>query len=58
MCAAKHNDIKSYIVKEKIQNHIESIKPISTKQVLADLLNKGLPPSLRASSVGLGARTR
>ena len=42
MCAAKHNDIKSYIVKEKIQNHIESI------EVLADPLNKGLPPSLRA----------
>jgi len=48
MCAAKHNDIKSYIVKEKIQNHIESIEPISTKQVLADPLNKGLPPSLCA----------
>ena len=48
MCAAKHNDIKSYIVKVKIHNHIESIEPISTKQVLADPLNKDLHPSLRA----------
>ena len=43
-CAAKHIDIKRYIVKEKIQNHIESIERISTKQVLADPLTKAYRP--------------
>ena len=40
-CAAKYIDIKLYVVKEKIQNHFESIDHISTKQVLADPLTKG-----------------
>ena len=37
----KHIDIKLYVVKEKIQNHFESIEHISTKQVLVDPLTKG-----------------
>ena len=41
MCVVKHIDIKLYIVKEKIQNHFESIEHLSTKQVLADVLTKG-----------------
>ena len=45
-CAAKHIDTKLYVVKEKIQNYIKSIEHISNKQVLADLLTKGLPPSV------------
>jgi hypothetical protein len=39
-CAAKHIDIKLYVVKEKIRIHIEIIE-----QVLMDPLTKGLPPS-------------
>jgi hypothetical protein len=38
--AAKHIDIKLYVVKEKVRNHIKSIE-----QVLVVLLIKGLPPS-------------
>jgi hypothetical protein len=38
--AAKHIDIKLYVLKEKVRNHIESIE-----QVLADPLTKGLPSS-------------
>jgi hypothetical protein len=44
-CAAKHVDTKLYVVKEKVQNYIKSIEHISNKQVLADPLTKGLPPS-------------
>ena len=40
-CAAKHIDIKLYVVKEEIQNNFESIEHISTKQVLADPSTKG-----------------
>jgi hypothetical protein len=39
-CAAKHIDIKLYVIKEKVQSHIESIE-----QALTDLLTKGLLPS-------------
>ena len=42
--AGKHNDIKFYIVKEKIQDHSITLEHISTKKMLADLLSKGLPP--------------
>jgi len=44
--AAKHIDIKFYIVKKKIQDHIISLEHISTKKILADPLTKGLPPSM------------
>jgi hypothetical protein len=37
-CAAKHIDIKLYVVKEIVRNHNESIE-----QVLVDPLTKGLP---------------
>jgi hypothetical protein len=54
-CAAKHIDIKRYIVKEKVQNHTESIERIRTKQVLVDPLTKGLPPNVfREHSVHMG----
>jgi hypothetical protein len=39
-CAAKHIDIKLYVVKEIVRNHNESIE-----QVLVDPLTKGLPLS-------------
>jgi hypothetical protein len=44
--AAKHINIKYYIVKEKIQNHTISLEYISTKRLLADLFTKGLPPNV------------
>jgi hypothetical protein len=54
-CAAKHIDIQLYVVKEKIQNHIESIEHISTKQVFADPLIKDLPPNaFREHTVDMG----
>jgi hypothetical protein len=47
---AKHIDIKLYVVKEKVRNHIKSIE-----QVLADLHTKGLPPSaFREHTVDMG----
>jgi hypothetical protein len=49
-CAAKHIDIKLYVVKERVWNHIESIE-----QVLADPLTKGLLPSaFREHTVDMG----
>jgi hypothetical protein len=51
-CAAKYIDIKLYVVKERVQNHIESIE-----QLLADPLIKGLPPSaFREHTVDMGLR--
>ena len=44
--AAKHIDIKFYIVEEKIQDHTISLEYISTRRMLADLLTKGLPPNV------------
>ena len=44
--AAKHIDIKFYIVKEKIQDHAISLEHISTKKMLADPPTKGLLPSV------------
>ena len=44
--AAKHIDIKFYVVKEKIQNHSITLEHISTKKMLADLLTKVLPPNV------------
>jgi hypothetical protein len=43
---AKHINIRFYVVKEKIQDQIISLKHISTKKMIADPLTKGLPPSL------------
>jgi hypothetical protein len=51
-CAAKYIYIKLYVVKERVQNHIESIE-----QLLADPLTKGLPPSaFREHTVDMGLR--
>jgi len=40
--AAKHIDIKFYVVKDKIRDHSISLEHISTKKMLADPLTKGL----------------
>jgi hypothetical protein len=53
---AKHIDIKYYIVKDKIRDHIISLEHISTEKMLADPLTKGLPPNMfkkHLASMGL-----
>jgi hypothetical protein len=55
--AAKHINIKFYVVKERIQDHTISLEHISTKEMLADPLTKGLPPSVfREHLAGMGLR--
>ena len=49
--AAKHIDIKFYVVKEKIQDHSITLEHISTKKMLADPLTEGLPPSVFSEHV-------
>ena len=44
--AAKHIDIKFYVVKEQIQDHTISLEYLSMKRMLADPLTKGLPPNV------------
>ena len=44
--AAKHINIRFYVVKEKIQDQTISLEHISTKKMIADPLTKGLPPSV------------
>ena len=54
--AAKHIDIKYYVVKDKVRDHIISLKHISTEKMLADPLTKGLPPNVfrkHVASMGL-----
>ena len=43
--AVKHIDIKYYVVKDKVRDHIISLEHISTEKMLADPLTKGLPPT-------------
>ena len=54
--SAKHIDIKYHVVKDRVQDQTIKIEHISTTQMLADPLTKGLPPSLfkeHASGMGL-----
>jgi hypothetical protein len=44
--AAKHIDIKYYVVKDKVQDQIINLEHISTSKMLADSLTKGLPPTV------------
>ena len=44
--AAKHIDIKYYVVKDKVRDHIISLEHIRIKKILADPLTKGLPHSV------------
>jgi hypothetical protein len=39
--AAKHIDIKYYVVKDKVQDQIINLEHISIEKMLADLLTKG-----------------
>jgi hypothetical protein len=55
--AAKHINIRFYVVKEKIQNQTISLEHISTKRMIADPLTKGLPSSVfREYLAGMGLK--
>jgi hypothetical protein len=54
--AARHIDIKYFVVKDRVQDQTVEIKHISTKQMLADPLMKSLPPNIfrdHVASMGL-----
>jgi hypothetical protein len=54
---AKHINIRFYVVKEKIQDQTISLEHIGTKKMIADLLTKGLPPSVfREHLAGMGLK--
>jgi hypothetical protein len=44
--AAKHTDIKYYVVKDKVRDQIINLEHISTEKMLADPLTKGLRPNV------------
>ena len=44
--AAKHIEIKYFVVKDRIQDHTIELEHISTKKMLADPLTKGLSPNI------------
>ena len=55
--AAKHIDIKFYVMKDKVRDHSISLEHISTKKMLADPLTKGLSPNVfREHLAGMGLR--
>ena len=55
--AAKHIDIKYYIVKDKVRGHVISLEHISTEKMLTDPLTKGLLPNVFTEDVaGMGLR--
>ena len=55
--AAKHIDIKYYIMKNKVRDNVISLEHIRTEKMLADPLTKGLPPNVFKEHVaGMGLR--
>ena len=55
--AAKHIDIKFYVVKEQVQDETICLEHIRTDKMLADPLTKGLPPKVfREHLAGMGLR--
>jgi hypothetical protein len=55
--ATKHIDIKYYVVKDKVRDHIINLEHISTEKMLTDPLTKGLPPNVfREHVAGIGLR--
>ena len=44
--AAKYIDIKYYVVKDKVWDHIIRLEHISTEKMLVDPFIKGLPPNV------------
>ena len=55
--AAKHIDIKYYVVKDNVRDHIISLEHISIEKMLADPLTKSLSPNVfREHLAGIGLR--
>jgi hypothetical protein len=55
--AAKHIDIKYYVVKDKVRDQIINIEHISTEKMPVDPLTKGLSPNVfREHVAGMGLR--
>ena len=55
--ATKHIDIKYYVMKDKVRDHIISLEHISTEKILMNPLTKGLPPNVfREHLAGMGLR--
>jgi hypothetical protein len=55
--AAKHIDIKFYVVKEQVQDQTICLEHIRTNQMLVDPLTKGPPPNVfREHLAGMGLR--
>ena len=55
--AAKHIDIKFYVVKEQVQDQTICLEYVRTSKMLADPLTKGLPPKVfRGHLAGMGLR--
>ena len=55
--AAKHIDIKFYVVKEQVQDQAICLEHVRTNKMLADPLTKGQPPKVfREQLAGMGLR--
>jgi hypothetical protein len=55
--AAKHIDIKYYVVKDKVWDQIINLEHISIRKMLADPLTKDLPPNVfREHIAGMSLR--
>ena len=55
--AAKHIDIKFYVVKEQVQDQTICLEHIRTNKMLVNPLTKGLPPNVfREHLAGTGLR--
>jgi hypothetical protein len=44
--ASKHIDLRYLVVRERVQDHTINLEHIGTKEMLAGLLMKGLPPHI------------
>ena len=55
--AAKHIDIKFYVVMGQIQDQTICLEHVRTSKILADPLTKGLPPNVfKEHLAGMGLR--
>ena len=55
--AVKHIDIKYYVVKDKVRDHIICLEHIRIEKMLVNQLTKGLPPSVfREHLAGMGLK--
>nr|ABA97864.1 transposon protein, putative, unclassified [Oryza sativa Japonica Group] len=55
--AAKHIDMKYYVVKDKVRDQTINLEHIRTKRMVVDPLTKGLPPNVSKEHVaGIGLR--